>query len=223
MADIYIAGRSSKSNDPPVRPVKPPAKSDKARHQLPGHTHNPLAAFCYYPDKINFVNKDPEEKVVLLLRRHPITNAGWIALATLMLIAPSLFSLFPFFDLLPVRFQVIAVLVWYLITSAFIIEEFLSWFFHVNIITDERVFDVDFVNLVYREITDANIDQIQDVTVQLGGATRTFFNYGNVIIQTAAEVPRIEFEAIPNPDRVARILRELRIEEEKEKLEGRVR
>jgi len=184
MPDIFVAKGARKETPQ----LKKDSKKEQSRHQLPGHTHNPLAAFCYYPDKINFINKDPEEKVVLLLRRHPITNAGWIALATLMLIAPSLFSLFPYFDLLPVGFQVIAILVWYLITSAFIIEEFLSWFFHINIITDERVFDVDFVNLVYREITDANIDQIQDVTVQLGGATRTFFNYGNVIIQTAAEI-----------------------------------
>jgi len=44
-----------------------------------------------------------------------------------------------------------------------------------------------------------------------------------VVIQTAAQVPKIEFEAVPNPDKVARVLRELRIEEEQEKLEGRVR
>ena len=99
----------------------------------------------------------------------------------------------------------------------------MSWFFHVNIITDERIVEVDFANLVYREITDANIDQIQDVTVEVGGSLRTFLHFGNVVIQTAAEIPKIEFEAVPKPDTVARILRELRIEEEKEKLEGRVR
>ena len=74
-----------------------------------------------------------------------------------------------------------------------------------------------------REITDANIDQIQDATVQITGASRTFFNFGDVIVQTAAAIPRVTFEAVPNPDHVARILRELRIEEEVEKIEGRVR
>ena len=57
----------------------------------------------------------------------------------------------------------------------------------------------------------------------MGGVIRTIFNYGDVIIQTAAEIPQIDFEAVPNPDRVSRILRELRVEEEQEKLEGRVR
>ena len=61
------------------------------------------------------------------------------------------------------------------------------------------------------------------MTVRLGGAVRAVFNYGDIIIQTAAEIPQIELQAVPKPDRVARILRELRVEEEQEKIEGRVR
>ena len=193
------------------------------RHQLEGHNHNPLSAFCYYPDNVSFVNEDPEEKVILLLRKHPITNVVWLSIVFLMIIAPSFLSVISPFEFLPPGFQIILTLVWYLITTAFTLEQFLSWFFHVNIITDERIIEVDFVNLLYREITDANLDQIQDVTVEVGGALRTFLHFGDVVIQTAAQVPKIEFEAVPNPDKVARVLRELRIEEEQEKLEGRVR
>lgn len=108
-------------------------------------------------------------------------------------------------------------------TVAFILEQFLGWYFNVNVVTDERIFDVDFANLVYREITDANIDQIQDVTVTIGGVLRTMINYGDVLIQTAAEIPQIDFRGVPKPDTVAKILRELRVEEEQEKIEGRVR
>lgn len=193
------------------------------RHKLPGHTHNPITSFSFLPDHVEFINEDPDEKVVLLLRRHPITNLGWITIAFLMIIAPAFMTVLTPMGFLPSGFQFVLSLVWYLITSAFIMEQFLSWFFHVNIVTDERIIEVDFVNLVYREITDANIDQIQDVTVEVGGTLRTLLHYGDVIIQTAAQVPKIEFEAVPDPDRVARVLRELRIEEEQEKLEGRVR
>ena len=196
---------------------------DNNRHTLPGHSHNPLTAFNYYPDKTKFVNQDSEEKIVLVLRRHPITNINWILIAFVMFITPSFFTLISPFDALPGGFQLVLNLVWYLITTAFILEEFLNWFFNVNIITDERIIEVDFVNLLYREITDANIDQIQDVTVEVSGGPRTFFGYGNVLIQTAAEIPKITFDAVPKPDMVARILRDLRLEEEQEKLEGRVR
>lgn len=192
-------------------------------HKLPGHSHNPLASFSLLPDKVSFVNEDPQEKVILLMRKHPITNLGWISIAFLLIIAPFFLAVFTPLELLPSDYQFVLTLVWYLIISAFILEEFLSWFFHVNIITDERIIEVDFANLVYREITDANIDQIQDVTVEVGGTLRTFLHFGNVVIQTASEIPKIEFEAVPNPDNVAKILRELRIEEEQEKHEGRVR
>jgi membrane protein YdbS with pleckstrin-like domain len=208
----------------PVKTHKAKHKWDnQGRHNFPGHSHNPFASYSYLPDRVNFVNEDPEEKVILMLRKHPVTNLGWMTVSFLMIIAPAFVTVLTPLGLLPAGYQFVLTLVWYLITSAFILEEFLKWFFHVNLVTDERIIEVDFVNLVYREITDANIDQIQDVTVEVGGALRTFLHYGNVIIQTAAQVPKIEFEVVPNPDAVAKLLRELRIEEEKEKLEGRVR
>ncbi len=193
------------------------------RHDFWGHTHNPLSSFSFIPDSVKFINEDPEEKVLLLLRKHAITNLSWIFVSFLMIILPFFAQVFIPSGFLTHEFQLIIFLIWYLIILAFSLEKFLSWFFHVNIITDERIIEVDFVNLFYREITDANIDQIQDVTVEMGGAIDTFFRFGNVVIQTAAEIPKITFESVPNPDKVARILRELRIQEEKEKLEGRVR
>ena len=233
MPDIFVAEEKEKEKEeilehktssPKKRksPIKYP-KTEKDKCKLPGHTHNSLAAFCYFPDRVKFVNQDPKERVVLMLRKHPITNVPWIFLAFVLLITPAFLPLLSFFELFPGEFQLVFALAWYLVTTAYIFEKFLSWYFHVNIVTDERIIEVDFLHLVYREITDANIDQIQDVTVEVSSAVRTTFNYGDIIIQTAAQIPKIEFEAVPQPDRVAKILRDLRIEEEVEKLEGRIR
>ncbi len=219
MPDIFI-----NSEETPVKKVEREIeKHPKVIHRLEGHSHSPLSAFCYFPDGVEFVAKDSKEKIVLLLRRHPVTNVPWIVISIIMLFAPGVLSSFPIIAFLPDNFQLIAIIMWYLVVVAYVFESFLDWFFSVFIVTDERIFDVDFLNLVYREISEANIDQIQDVTVTMGSVIRTVFGYGDVIIQTASEVPRIEFEAVPNPDRVAKILRELRVEEEQEKIEGRVR
>lgn len=198
-------------------------KSEEERERIPGFTKNPLASFNIFPEGFDFINKDPEEKIILLLRKHPITNLTWILATMVLFILPAFFSVMPTFESLPKNMQILLLMVWYLITFSFAFEKFLTWFFNVNIITDERVFDVNFVSLIYREMTDAEIAQIQDVTVQLGGGIRTLFNYGDLYIQTAGEVPRIIFEEVPFPDRVAKVLRELRVEEEIENLEGRVR
>jgi len=231
MADIY-----SKPNTlglaHPTKPTMTPELRKKTideaiatatNGQKPEKTRNPLAAFCYYPKNVSFINKDPKEEVILLLRKHPITNVKWISSSILALLLPTSFPLFSFFTALPGPYQFVLVLIWYLMSSAYILEGFLTWFFNVNIITDERIIDVDFHNLIFREITDANVDQIQDVTVRVGGGLRTFFNFGNVIIQTAAQIPMIEFYDVPKPDQVASVLRTLRVEEEVEKIEGRVR
>lgn len=225
MPDVFVSEKpkskeeKSKSDQPNVTRHRRLPQKDV----LPGYTRNRLAAYSYYPDLVKFVGADEKEKVVLLLRRHVITNLKWIIVSLLLFSTPLVLLMFGFLSFISGELLFVGLMFWYLITFAFTFEQFLNWFFNVYIITDERVFDVDFVNLVYREMTDANLDQIQDVTVKVGSVIRTVFDYGDVLIQTASEVPEIDFEAVPHPDRVAQVLRELRVEEEIEKLEGRVR
>jgi len=142
-----VAPHKTSQKHVPKKVIEIPEGVDE--HQLEGHNHNPLSAFCYYPDNVKFINEDPEEKIILLLRKHPITNLGWLSITFLMLIAPPFLSVASPFEMLPWGFQIILSLVWYLITTAFVLEQFLSWFFHVNIVTDERIIEVDFVNLLY--------------------------------------------------------------------------
>ena len=41
------------------------------------------------------------------------------------------------------------------------------------------------------------------------------FNFGDITIQTASEVPEFNFEGVPNPERVTKILDELRMKDHK--------
>lgn len=186
-------------------------------------TKRPLSSFLFFPNGINFETREEEEKVVLFLRRHIITNIPWILLSIVMLFVPTFVSSLKVLDTVPSNFRFIFILMWYLFTLIYILENFLTWFFNVYIVTDERIIDIDFYNLIYKEVSDANIDKIQDVTYKMGGVTRTLFNFGDIIIQTASELPNFDFTAVPKPDMVAKILQDLRMEEQQEFLEGRVR
>lgn len=185
--------------------------------------NSPLAAFIPLPKKVKFETQDKEEKVILLLRRHWFTNVPWIAIVLLAFLVPFSLTRIPLLEFLPVRFQLMTVIIWYLMILGFIFDRFLSWYFNVFIITDERVIDVDFFSLVYREISQAKTDSIQDVTYKSGGLFRTIFDYGDVFIQTAAEKLTVEFESVPQPAQVVKILNQLILEEEQEKVEGRTR
>lgn len=182
-----------------------------------------LADYVVRPKHVRFETQDSGEKIILLLRRHMTTNLGWL-LFTLILF------LLPFFllilvrpgELMPLKYQVLSFILWYLLAFTFGFERFLSWYYNLYIVTDERVVDIDFYSLLYKEVSQAKIDNIQDVTFVTGGLIRTVFNYGTVFIQTAGEKREFDFEDVPHPDKVAKVINELILEEEQEKLEGRV-
>lgn len=190
---------------------------------LPIQERKPLSSFLMCPERVHFETREEEEKVVLFLRKHFITNIPWMFIGVIMLFVPTIVSMTGFLNSIPNNFHFIFNLIWYLITMAYILENFITWFFNVYIITDERIVDIDFYNLIYKEVSDANLDRIEDVSYKMGGVVRTLFNYGDVLIQTAAEVTNFDFLAVPYPDKVAKVLQDLRMEEEQEKIEGRVR
>jgi uncharacterized membrane protein YdbT with pleckstrin-like domain len=213
-----VVYNSSKAK-PKEKPDEPVTQKKVVKKKSP----RPLAAFITRPKGIRFENQEKGEEIILLLRRHWITNLPWLLIVILMSLAPILLKFFPFLDFLPLRFRLISVTVWYMLTLAFVFEQFLSWFFNVNIVTDERIVDIDFYSLIYKEISHCKIDRIQDVTYKMGGVIRTLFNYGDVLIQTAGERPVFEFSAVPKPTIVVRKINDLIVEEEQEQLEGRLR
>lgn len=192
-------------------------------YELVGKTKHPLSAFLARPKVFTFDQRDTDEEIILVLRRHWFTNIGWMILTVLMCFGPLFLSIVPFLKSFPPNYKIIAILFWYLITFMMAFEKFLAWYFNVFIITEERVIDVDFDNLLNKEITEAKISMIQDVTYNVIGVAQTLFNFGTVIIQTASEIPMIEVAYIPNPNAVVKILQQMRLEEEEEALQGRMK
>ncbi|MBT7183579.1 MAG: PH domain-containing protein, partial [Candidatus Pacebacteria bacterium] len=87
----------------------------------------------------------------------------------------------------------------------------------------ERIIDIDFLSLIYKNVSAAKIDKVEDITAVTSGVAQSIFDYGTVHIQTAAEKSEFEFEDVPHPNRVTQFLNEMLVEEEKEKIEGRVK
>lgn len=183
---------------------------------------NPFNAYAPKPFRTFFSSQQSEEQIILVLRKHPITQIKWLVTAVVLAFVPFLFNSVSLLGFLPPNYQFAGLILWYLLLTGFIFESFLTWFFNVYIITDERIIDVDFLSLIYRNVSSAKIDNIEDVTATTGGAIRAMFDFGNVQIQTAAEKREFEFEDVPHPNRVTKLLNELLLEEELEKIEGRV-
>ncbi|MBI4999751.1 PH domain-containing protein, partial [Candidatus Gottesmanbacteria bacterium] len=100
-------------------------------------------------------------------------------------------------------------ILWYLVTFGFALVSFITWYFNVYIVTNERIVDVDFLHLLYKELSSTRIARIQDVTYKLGGVFRALFDFGDVFIQTAGTEPNFDFLAVPHPEAVVRKIAEL--------------
>lgn len=69
----------------------------------------------------------------------------------------------------------------------------------MSIITDQRIVDVDFSNVLFHRFSEAQLEQIEDVTHTVAGIWGSIFDYGTVYIQTAGSKPEFEFINIPRP------------------------
>lgn len=190
---------------------------DQKVYDILGHTKSPFSSFLVFPKVLKFTEQDDSEKIYLATRPHWITNLSWILITVVMLFIPAFIKYFTFLDFFNGQYLSAIILFWYLITFAYAFENFLSWYFDLFIITNERVVDIEFNNLLNKHFAEADLSAIQDVSSSVRGVFGTFFNYGSVLIQTASEVNQITFENVANPEKIIKLLKELRDLEEGEK------
>lgn len=204
MPEIFV----SSEKDAPEKKEKIEKKIVK--EELHPVEKNSFSAFNFNPKNVGFESKDNKEKVILMLRQHPIVNIKWIFIGILLFIAPAFIKMTGILSLLPSGYPLIITMTWYLVSFAYVIEGFFGWYFNVFFITTRRVIDVDFYNLIDRRVSDAEIEKIQDVSYSTNGPVGTALNFGDISIQTSGESRELSFERVPRPEKVTEILDGLR-------------
>lgn len=169
---------------------------------------------------VTFENQEKGEEVIFLIRPHFITLVPAIFLTVIFALAPIfLGSILGIFNL-EISFLTdsqgfLIIIFWYLLVFAYAFYKFIFWYFNVYVLTNERIVDFDFRGILNKAIAYATLNHIEDVSPKTVGFFGTFFNFGDVLIQTAAEKMEFEFHNVASPDVIAeRILEEVRVEEE---------
>ena len=160
------------------------------------------------PHHFHFEGQDPNEKILLLLRAHPITNLIWIIPALVLFFLPfflpTLISLSGFdFSFVPSSYAVAFLIFNYLLSLVIVLEGFLNWYFNVYIVTDKNIVDVDFHSILFKNIDVAPLRNIEDTSSAMGGILHSIFHYGDVFIQTAGATKNIDLHSVPRPHHVA--------------------
>lgn len=170
-------------------------------------SHQLLHSYCLNP-QVRIETQGPNESVLLVMRAHPITQIPWIfntLILLLLLIGLNIF-LFSFLSIQQILFTNIFGIV---ILLSYVWFNFLTWFFNVGVVTNQRIIDIDFMSVIYKEVTEAMLGKVEDITSKSGGYFQSFFDYGNVFIQTAGTEVNIEFINISKPSEVVRVISDL--------------
>lgn len=180
------------------------------------HTAGLLSSYCVRPEGIGFANQEPDEMIILFVRRHFITNVPWI-LTTLLLyiLPPVLFSLMQVLNLsfgtFPIGLLIVLTGFYYLVVTSYAFSKFVSWFYNIGIITQKRLVDLDTTNILSHNTAAASFKELVDIKFIQRGFLQSFFDYGNVDIQTEAIRANFEFDAAPKPTKIVDIISDLRI------------
>lgn len=184
-----------------------------------------LGSFVLTPQNLKFESQHEGEEVIVIGRRHPITNLWWLAIVSFAVFIPTVWESFPLFQSVSALTVTKITILWYLGLLFYSIQNFLLWFYNIYIVTDERLVDVDFVGLLQKTVNVARFDDIVDVNYSQGGLADSIFNMGDVIVQTSSEqktpdasgeASAFTFESVAYPDKLAQVISKLVDLEEEE-------
>lgn len=205
-------------------PSAPPSYNNAHKSVMALLEHTPknmglFSAYSIHPKGVHFASQEEDEIILLFLRAHFVTNIPWIfttlvaaIIPPLLFILSQLLQVFPFH--LPIGLTSVGVGFYYLILLGYAFGKFVSWFYNIGVVTQKRIVDIDTSNILAHDTAAANFNELVDVKFIQRGFFQSFFNYGDIEIQTEARHANFEFTAAPHPTDVTDIISDLRVEQE---------
>lgn len=165
--------------------------------------------------KVWFPGQQEHEKIYLVTRRHPIVLAKeigvWLVFVALLLLVDAyLVPAFPVLETEPyleIVNLIKSLYLMFLVGGLFSL--WILYYLNYQIITNERIVDVTQKGLLHHTTSELHLGRIQDVTAEVRGILGNLFNYGNVHVQTAGEASRFEFDRVPNPHSINKLILDL--------------
>ena len=154
-------------------------------------------------------NPRPGEYIIIFVHRHWIVllwaTLRFLVLALLPILFVFAYSLQGAIDWSGFTglILILGSSIYYLFIWLMLFNNLLDHFLDIWIVTNERIINIEQLNLFSRNVAEKQLDKMQDITVITHGFLPTLFNYGDVYIQTAGSVERFIFKQVGNPKRIS--------------------
>ncbi len=156
-----------------------------------------------------FPNQQEDENILIFLRRHWIVVFKFFILFVLLVVFVLVLDVATYYFTNIWEGQISYSLIilgnsaYFLFVMLFTFANFVDYYLDVWIVTNKRILNIEQKGLFSRVVSEKEIVRMQDVTSEVHGFLATFFNYGNIYIQTAGTKGRFIFKQVPDAASVA--------------------
>ncbi|HSX30209.1 MAG TPA: PH domain-containing protein [Candidatus Saccharimonadales bacterium] len=127
-----------------------------------------------------FEDQFDDEEVLYVFRKHPIVMRRGLIYSMLALLLGSVPSLFhPTYAT-----YFIGVACGFVLGILLIMPSWITWYFSVFIVTDQRLIQISQKGLFNRSVIDMRLNQIQMVNYEIAGLQETLLGFGTIVMQT---------------------------------------
>jgi uncharacterized membrane protein YdbT with pleckstrin-like domain len=142
----------------------------------------PSQAPKYFADQLD------DEDVLLVFRKHPVVMRKGLLIGMAALLIGPLYTLALTYlrpnNLPSLGFFFLSLLVSAVIGFILFFPTWISWFYSVFIVTDQRLIQITQKGLFHRSVVDIGLNQIQMVNYSIAGFQETLLGFGTITMQT---------------------------------------
>ena len=164
--------------------------------------------------KNSFEGQLPEEKTVLLTRKHWLNL--FFPLSVILLLVLLLFISYFFISSFG-WYNRISSLYWFLVSIFLLVLWTLAFYnimiysLNIVIVTNKRVIENKQDGLFKHTVNELELNKIQDMSVKVFGPLAEFLDFGNIEIQSAGAKNKFFFNQLPRPKKIKNIIARLKI------------
>lgn len=167
----------------------------------------------YLQSKNSFEDQQQGEKTVLLIRRH------WF-------VPFSVFLIFLFFAILPfltyyllLRFKFLLefyscfwffVVIYFLFWWVALFKKVMSYILTCILLTNKRLIRIRTKKFFKYEREEIPIENIQEISIKISGIFGSFFNFGDLEVQSAGAIAKFNLTRLPYPQRIKEKILEMK-------------
>lgn len=158
---------------------------------------------------MNIMNKrvaeESDEEIIEEVRQHPIMLFGpFSKLFVGFIIVVLIFIIFKASFIFSIAF-----FIWVIFGGIYAFYHYYIWKKDKYILTDSRIIVKEQKTLFSKQVSEANLNNITDVTYNIKGIWATFFNYGTVEAETASSDP-LKLKNVAKPHKIQELILDLR-------------